>query len=358
VTKPHRKTPPAPSPASTVAAIALKGLIEALPGGSVLHDLLQARQKEIAEAVAAERQRRLDTFWAEMLSAPATMDEQQARALLDSADFHSLLRACLTDIEDEKLREYANMACSLATGTIGTGSRRHFILCLRDLSAEELALLKGAYVARHEPNMMSGAGSGSIDEGEYLSAGTPGSFRAVQIAALTAKGFVHDSKLTSLGIAFVRAAWRESDLTPNALGRETWSGYHVAILNYEIGQGTLDRIADQLTIGLHQQRCKSSILAVTQQNMQRVLMMTGASTRLAILLVGGHTAQLSSHSEVLKEYVSRVPTVAVLTDPTVDLPDSIAVPQLLQLGAVGPENLVPEVMDRLARAYAAKHGDA
>lgn len=324
----------------------------------MLHDLLQARQKEIAEAVVAERQRRLETFWKEMLAAPTSMDEQQARAMLDSADFHSLLRACLTDIEDEKLREYANMACSIATGAVGQESRRHFILCLRDLSAEELALLKGAYVARHSPNIMSESGSGSIHESEFLSAGTPGGFRAIHIAALTSKGLVHDSKLTSLGLAFVRATWRETDLTPSALGRETWSGYHVSILNYEIGQGTLDGIADQLTNGLHAHRCKSSIFAVTRQNLQRVLLMASTSARLAVLLVGTQREHLFGHAEVIGEFVSRVPTVAVVTDPSANIPDGIVVPQVVQLKAVDPQNLVAEVMDRLTRAYATHHGDA
>jgi hypothetical protein len=356
--KPDRRPLPAPTPASVVGGIAFKGALELLPGGSVLYDLIQARQSEIAEAMAAERQRRLDTFWSEMLSAQSSMNEQQARALLDSADFHALLRACLTDIEDEKLREYAVMACSIATGAVPKSNRRHFLLCLRDLSSEELGLLRGAYIARQAPNMISGHGSGNASESEYLDAGPPGGFRAIHISTLASKGLVHEGKLTPLGRTFVKAAWRESDLTPSSLGRETWSGYHVAIVNYEIGRGTLDALADQLARGFHSHRCKSSILAVTRENAQRVLLASSGSTRLAVLLLSGSTPLISDHSEALRHFVARVPTVALLADPLARIPDGVPIRGKVEPTDLDPQQLIAEVMEKLIGAYAAQHGDA
>ena len=356
--KPSRLPAPAPTSAAVVRDIAVKGALGALPGGSVLYDLLQARRKEVAEAIAAEQSRRLDAFYSEMLHAPNTMDESTASAMLDSADFQALLRACVADIEAEKLSLYAVMACSIASGSVPKPSRRHFVLCLRDLSADELALLRGAFVARQHPNMMTAAGSGSIDQREYLDTGEPGDFRAIQVATLLSKGFVHDNKLTALGHAFVKATWRPEHLTPEALGLQTWSGHHVNIINYEIGQGELDLVATRLADGLRAMRSKSSILAVTSENSKRVLLASTAERRLAILLLGKTNDRIASHLDALRTYVSRVPTVAVLVAPDAALPEAISVGGIINAEGLSPQNLLDELAEKLVQAHESLHGAA
>lgn len=340
--KPHRRTSQAPSDLAVVAAIGLKGVLEALPGGGVLYDLVMAQRAKVQDAMASEQERRLDTFYAALVRGNASMEEQVARVMLDQADFHALLRACVADIEGEKSRSYAELARAIASSAVEGSQRRHFVLALRDLSFEELSLLRSAHVAKHHPNLMPGIGGGSVEQRTFLDGHSPGSPKAIQVANLAAKGLVHDAKLTELGDAFTLATWRPDDLTPESIGLQSWSGYHVLIIDYEIGDPEMDRIANRLANELRTQRHRSSIAAITREFRQRMFMLSAPQT-VGVLLVGQRHDRIAKNAEYLAGLLAKVPTVAVgaLCAPS-SLP-SLPLVGALDVVGIGPESIVQEV---------------
>lgn len=190
------------------------------------------------------------------------MDEAQANALLDDGDFHALVRACVADIESEKTAAYSALARAIATGRVHKTWRRHYILALRDMSADELACLQRAFIARKYP-LVPGTGP-SMDEGHFLKPAPPGTFEAITIDNLATKGFVAQGKLTLTGVNFVEICVKPADLTPTAIGYRVWTGLNVAVINYQIGDDSQDKVANAICEELRTHCVKSQILAVTR----------------------------------------------------------------------------------------------
>ena len=316
--KPDRRHPSTSNSVSTVTEIALKGAFGALPGGSLLFDLLKARREEMGDAMRKEAEKRLDAFYAAMLEANVSMDDRQARALLDDADFHALLRACIADIEAEKVEAYTALARGIANGSIEKKTRRHFILSLRDMSVDELGLLRNAFVAR-EQKMIPAQGSGTVAEDEFLSPGQPGSFRSIHVSNLTTRGYVHDGKLSTLGSTFTQAIWRPEKLTPGSLGYLTWSDHNVVIINNEIGNGQSDQISTKMTELLRELRCKSIIVASTRDTVPQARLFATHG----LLLIGDKAKSLSNHIDALKSLLAKVPTLGVLISQNAVPPDGL-----------------------------------
>ena len=225
--------------------------------------------------------------------------------MLDDKDFHAIVRACLADIEAEKTEAYATMARKIATNAVEKQWRRHFILALRDLSAEELEILRNACIAKSH-SLIPSQGP-SMNDGHFLKGGAPGLPRSIAIANLTAKGFVHDEKLSAAGGAFAQACWRPEQLTPGAIGYREWSGHNIAIISYEIGSPAVVALATSLQDELRVAGAMSSIIAITRTNGQQARLIS----TMAILLVGTDTEHLEANLPHLVEFAKRVPVLVV-----------------------------------------------
>lgn len=324
--------------------IGIKGALEALPGGGVLRDLIEARRSQIEAAMAHEQERRLSAFYASLMRDGGSMDEQVARVMLDQADFHALLRACVADIEDEKSRPYAELARSIATGAVTGSHRRHFVLALRDLSYDALTLLRSAYVAKHYSNIMPTIGSGVLGQREFLEGHSAGSPRAIQVADLVARGLAHDAQVTELGDAFTRATWSAEDLTPGAIGLQTWSGYQVLVIDYEIGDPEMDRVAQGLADALRVQHHKSSIVAITRRSMY----MRGGARTLGVLLVGRKHDRIADNAVHLADLLKKVPTIAVSAVLGAGSVPALKLAGTVDVAEVGSAGLVEAVCRQLA----------
>ncbi len=315
--KPNRSTEPAKSDLAMGTRIVLKGAIEGLPGGSILTGLWQARAERLKEAAAKENEKRLTDFYRDLLQGDEAMDQARADALLDDHDFHALLRACLADIESEKTGAYAALARAIATGRVHQTWRRHYILSLRDMSAGELARLQKAFVARSH-QLVPAAGP-SMDEGHFLKPAPPGTLEAIFIDNLTTKGFIAEGKLTLTGVNFVETCMKAGELTPAAIGYRAWTGLNVAVLNYQIGDGTLDKLANSICDELRNHCIKSQIIAITRD----VGIMHVAYTH-AVLLVSNRRDPIVNSVEHLKRFLGRKPLIVLsTTSPILALPDDI-----------------------------------
>jgi len=311
--KPNRLSKPeGKSDLGVVAPIALKYAAEATgipglgPATSALVDSIQARIERTGQAMRQETEERLLDFYTRLLGADAAMNEDVARAMVDDKDFHALLRACVADIEAEKVGAYAQLARGIASGAIPKEWRRHFILSLRDLAADDLERLRGALIAKE--NHLIPAQGPSMGQDHFLKPDAPGTARAISIGALAARGFAQEGKLLEAGENFARACLRPDQLTPSSIGYRAWSGHNAAILNYQMGKSReLDALADKLQDALRAHAVKSTVVAVVRTNEQQARLVF----TMGILLLGERTEGLESNLPHLASFAAKVPTMLV-----------------------------------------------
>jgi len=271
-----------------------------------LADLYKERTARLRDAMHREQEERLAKFYLQVLNGDAAMDEEVARAMLDDADFHSLVKACVADIEAEKTEAYATMARSIASGLVEKDWRRHFILALRDLAAEEIQILRRAYIAKHH-DLIPQQGS-SIDDGHFLKLdAAPGTRKAIALANLGAKGFVHGGKLAPAGEQFTKACWRPTQLTPSAISSRSWSGHNIAIISYELDGPSVVAFAMLLERELRKAGAKSNTVALTRDNAQHVRLFS----TMAIFLSGATTSHLQVNLPQLVELSRKIPMLVV-----------------------------------------------
>lgn len=314
------------------------------PLAGALLDLFKERKDRARESIQREADARLTTFFDEMLRADATMDEQVAQAMLDDTDFHALLRACIADIEAEKVRPYATLARSIASGKVSTQWRRHFILSLRDFSNAELELLQRAYVSKRF-DVVAGPGIGSLRETDILEAGAPGSHHAILMTNLVTRGFVHEAKLSGIGESFASACWREEQLTPAAIGSSTWTGYHVPIISYELGKPASDNLSFAIQSAFIADRVKTSVVAVLEERATQHLR---KFSTMGVLLVGRESNNLLASLPHLIKLAVKVPLLVVemVNDP-VDLPGLTPFDRVV-CGDRSQADVVNEIRQKLA----------
>jgi hypothetical protein len=177
----------------------------------VLVDWARERFAKVRESMQREQEKRVEDFFAELLRGNTHLEDDVAKAFLDDADFGALLRACVADIEAEKTEAYACMALAIATNKVELLARRHCILSLQALGAEELQHLRRAFIAKS--NDFSPSHGDFRSESEILDAGEPGGRHWVAIRNLENRGFVVDGRLSRIGEVFVTACWRPEKLT-------------------------------------------------------------------------------------------------------------------------------------------------
>lgn len=198
---------------STVAKVGLE-LVGAGALGGVFVDWARERFAKVRESMQREGEQRIDDFFAELFRGNTSLENDVAKVFLDDADFSALLRACIADIEAEKTEAYACMTRAIATNQVERLARRHCILALRDLGAEELQHLRWALIAKRSG--FSSSQRAFRSEAEILDPGEPGGRRWVAIRNLENRGLVVDGKLSPIGEIFTSACWRPEKLTPTS----------------------------------------------------------------------------------------------------------------------------------------------
>lgn len=311
--KPNRQNPSGKgSEGRVIVPILAKAVAEASgiplvgPLAGALADLLKERTERLREAMHREQEERLAKFYLQVLNGDTAMDETVARAMLDDADFHALMKACVADLEAEKTDAYATMARSIASGLVEKDWRRHFILALRDLAAEEIEILRRACIAKHH-DLIPQQG-GSIDESHFLELdAAPGTQKAIALANLGSKGFVHGGKLATVGEKFTKACWKPTQLTPSAINFRSWSGHNIAIVSYELHVPSVVAFAMLLENELRKAGAKSHTIALTRDNAQHVRLFS----TMAVFLSGAATSQLQANLLHLLNLSTKIPMLVV-----------------------------------------------
>jgi hypothetical protein len=289
---------------TTTAKVGL-GLLGAGPIGDAAVDYAKERVNKAREAMLRESAQRVDEFFASVFAGEAMFEEDVARAFLDDADFHALLRACVADIEAEKTSAYSCMARAIATHKVDPTWRRHFILSLRDVGVEELECLRHAAIAQKN-DLIPPQGS-RMDGEEFLKAGLPGSRQALLITNLESRGFVHDGKLSATGIAFTNACWRAEHLTAGSIGYRTWRQGQVLIATYQLGTSEVQALSIAIQERLRVVGFRSNIAAVTRTNVQQLRF----GHTVLVILRGPKSKQQDENHAYLKQLAEKIPTLVV-----------------------------------------------
>lgn len=320
--KPNRAKEEDPSDSAILWDLSLKGALGIVPGGSYLYDLLKLRKDTIRDAVRKKDEETLDAFFSELLGGESPLDPSIVDALIDDRDFHSLVRACIADIETEKREAYAALARSISCGRVSSDWKRHFILSLKDISLKEVECMRSAFVAKHFQLVPKGVDGTVVQETDFLQAGQPGSYQSIAVSNLVARGFVHEGKLSSTGEGFVTACSKDIRLTPSALGYKEWSSQHIAIISYELGDSFISSRASELEGALRDYQIKTSIISITRDSQQKARIF---STQ-GVLLLGQQTEAIEEHVKALAEYASRVPLILIkMADQCRSLPPEIPI---------------------------------
>lgn len=299
-----------PIAVKTASEILLTGVPVAGPLIGAISELRKEYISRTQEAMRLESQDRLDDFYKELLTVDKKMDEQAAKALMIDKDFHALLRACVTDIESEKSKVYANLARGIATGAVLKEWRRHFILSLQELSAQELECLRGALIALKN-NLIPTRGP-LMGQDHFLTVkprqeATP---KAVWISNLVSRGLVEDGKLTQVGEAFTRACFHAEELTPSSMGYRAWSNISASIISYEISTPVVDKLSEAIQFSFRNDCIKSNIFAVTRSNSSRM----NTINTMAVLLVKNRLQFIEENMPHLVAFAQKVHVILVDID--------------------------------------------
>ncbi len=194
-----------------------------------LYEISKTGVGKIREYVHARDDRRILEFHQHLLFRDEVLDVEMLEGELDEANFHALMQACLTDIEDEKTVPYALLTRAIALGKVKQELRRHFILSLKDLAWEHLDFLRQAYVLT-KFSIIPPQGSGALTAETILTGYVPGSVEHLAVVNLTSKGFVAGLELSELGKDFVTSCSSNDDLNPGAYNLQVWSGHKCDII--------------------------------------------------------------------------------------------------------------------------------
>lgn len=209
-----------------VADIAAKVGVHIASAGSpianALYDLSQTGVGKVRDYVHARDDRRILEFHQHLLYRDEVLDEEILDGEVEEANFHALMHACLSDIEDEKTMPYALLTRSIALGKIKPELRRHNILALKDIAWDHLDFLRKAYVISKYA-IIPKQGAGSVTAESILTGYAPGSIEHLAVVSLTSKGFIDGVQLSDLGKEFVEACSSNDDLTPGAYELQVWS---------------------------------------------------------------------------------------------------------------------------------------
>lgn len=279
-----------------VADIALLAGASLTPGGAAVYEVSKIGLEKASKYVQQRNELRILDFHRNFLYRDGMPEEQLLTAELEEANFHALLNACVTDIEDEKTVPYANLTRAIALGKVSQPLRRHYIVSLRDIAWDHLDFLRRAYVVTKHP-IIPPKGNLNLDPATLLTDYQPGSPKHLAVVSLNAKGFIDGVKLSDIGIKFVESCSNDEDLSPYAFGYQTWLPHDCTIISVIGNQGIM--FATQVQDELIKQRIKAKVI-MTLTNEREPHIQT------AIDWVCIITANGTPHSPELSEQLSGI----------------------------------------------------
>lgn len=226
------------------AGIASTGAV--LPGA--VYEFSKMGAGKIRDYIHSRDDRRINEFHKKLLCPDGVLDEGILAGEIEEANYHALLNACLSDIEDEKTELYAKLTRTIAAKGINGKLYRHFILSLKDISWDDFDYLRQVYVIS-ENSIIASRNGGTVSADSFIGDIPQAGVHGLPATTLKTKGFLEGKNITYVGSQFVKACSPEDDLAPGAYGFRVWSKHHcrVYMLDQSIqGIAALKSIKDSL----------------------------------------------------------------------------------------------------------------
>ncbi|WP_337153504.1 hypothetical protein [Pseudomonas protegens] len=195
-----------------IADVAIKAGFSLAPVGSAIYEASKIGLEVARDYVQRRNEKRIVEFHRTLLSREGVFDRDLIDAELNAADFHALLDACVSDIEEEKTIPYAKLTRSIALGLVPVTHRRHFIHSLKELAFEHLDILRECYtLTRYSCASESGK---LIDSEIFLTNLQTDSISHLALNTLNSRGLITETKITPLGVKFIESCYSSDELKP------------------------------------------------------------------------------------------------------------------------------------------------
>lgn len=295
-----------------IAEVVGKVGLSAVPIPPLVSEVAKLGLEKIFSYVRQRDEQRILEFYRAFLYRNELPDEDILEAEIEESNFHALLNACVSDIEEEKTVPYANLTRSIALGRVSPELRRHFILTLRDLSWEELDLLRRIYVVTTHPIVPK---RGKDFDVSHLLTYYPNQMsETLAVANLKTKGMVEDEKLSSAGSSFVTACSNEDDLEPTIYGYKVWSGYTCLILHLS-GKRFSNSESEMLAASLRTACIHShSVTAIGGFETRRDDALSRLRTNCCVILIDEEFEVTTASLEAISKIAETRPVVQVLNN--------------------------------------------
>ena len=256
----------------SLGKLLFKGGAGLFPGGGTAAEVAEAGLKHLKDWWDDTRAARFKEFHAEVLEGEGIGEKSDLlQKEFSVEDYYSLVSNAVEDAEDDKVGIYARLFRSIVEGKVEQPYRRHFIRSAKDLSLEEIELMRRVYVnARYA---IKGEASMQGRVKALLGPSSDDPLKGICVDRLLRLGFVErpntwdaSESANRLLHKFVEASYPVEDLTPDALGLETWSGLR-AIVTMD---GTEERFDVQQLIAdtLNSMRVQASIQILEKDPLQ------------------------------------------------------------------------------------------
>jgi hypothetical protein len=320
--------------------------LSALPVPSFVSEAAKLGLEKIFSYVRQRDEQRILQFYRAFLYRDDLPDAAVLDAEIEESNFHALLSACVSDIEEEKTMPYANLTRSIALGQVEPELRRHFILSLKDLSWEELDLLRRIYVVTKYP-VIPKRGT-DFDVTQLLEYSPSDISKNLAVTSLKTKGMLEEDRISFAGKSFVTACSDGDDLDPAFYDYRVWSDYTCLILQL-VDTKVDNSLSETLASSLRAGRINSYSVMIGGDYTGR---RDDAFSRLrynccAILLGGDHEIGPKLH-DVISDISAHCPIVQVVTNDAVSETPLPQVP-IAQIGQPNPESWQARTVSLLIR---------
>lgn len=284
--------------------LAREGAAAIMLGGGLFYDAGKTLFQHGKQYFQDRTEIRLDEFHQALLT--GNFNEKEFEKILekefDLDDYYSILSSCVQDIEDEKIKIYAQLMQSLILKILDKNVRRHFITTSKSLAFQELSFLKELYINSKFDLMTVGGTSEQVKE--LLS--SKDILKDLTIEKLVSSGFIHKNKsgLTPIGEQYAESIFSSNELKPEAIGREPWTGIHIVIVSYQLEDQQHSVVGRSIQEALWKINIKSSIHILDQR--PTTSMFYGAG----FLLVGDKKIE-DKHIKALAMFSRKKPLVRI-----------------------------------------------
>ncbi|ALP54976.1 hypothetical protein Tel_17120 (plasmid) [Candidatus Tenderia electrophaga] len=252
-----------------------------VPGGGILFDGAKVLFGHGRKYIQDRNDERISEFHNVLMSHTSSPEECEAllNGEFEESDYHAILGSCIQDIEDEKTEVYARLLRSLIIDPPHKNIKIIFIEASKNLSLSDLEYLKEIYIQSKYDLMTVGGTSHQI---EILLKQTD-TIRGISINRFVNLGFLNNEKanITELASDFIKRAYGEENLTPEATGRKSWTGIRISVLSFDIGNIDHSMFYETIERDLFSRQIKANVHNLDSRNRFRYGLCHGG-----IVLVG------------------------------------------------------------------------